>query len=113
MTLDPGFYKIQRGDGNYKTYHYWKVYLKNGVLCLVENNSVPIPINDEDRIAQEMEGVKILKNYQGKKPPECHGLKITLSFKDEDGHTFNFGTRNKFAFKAIFEKLPWLRRAFQ
>lgn len=109
MRIEPGYYKVEIKEGYFRSrYHYLRVFVKNQKKYLQLDHGIPEPAeNSEENFIQSYVLVKRIT-----KPIEVINPRVTVRWRDEDGHEFEMAARNSHLLDRIFELFPRLKKAF-
>lgn len=110
--LDTGYYKIKRTSGNFRSYHYLRIFIEGKTKYYQQDHSIPIPLTNQDSINAAMEGLEVIRKLSSQKPALFSSISIVVSFEDEDGDRYNWTAKNKYALRAIFDNFPRLKKAW-
>ncbi len=109
MKLEPGFYKIRLGNGAFDTFHYLRVFNKNGQLFYQLDHGIPELVKGKlDETV--LDNSRIVKKIS--KPITVNNIKTTVAFEDEDGDCYEFSARNILSLKRIFSEFPRVAKGF-
>lgn len=109
MKLEPGFYKIKLKNGAFGTFHYLRVFYKNGEHFYQLDHGIPETVKGklDDTV---LDNSRIVKKIS--KPITVNNIKTTVAFEDEDGDSFEFTARNLQSLKRIFSEFPRVAKQF-
>ena len=110
MNLDVGYYKIKnRSRRAFNTFHYLRVFIKDGRRYVQIDDGVPQEANDEMAIL--LESYTLVKRRTHHKPVEVNSAVMTISWNDEDSDPFEMKMRNIHNFKRTMNLFPRLKKA--
>ncbi|MFY0690092.1 MAG: hypothetical protein JXQ90_23165 [Cyclobacteriaceae bacterium] len=115
MSLDKGYYKLKLKNKYGKdNYHYLRVEIINGKKTFLLDNGLAQESTDYERyLEQEFEVIRKITIHQ---PIQVNNPKITLEWKDEDGHSISMTCSNIYGFVRMLELYPricdglWMNR---
>ena len=110
MNLDVGYYKIKnRSRRASNTFHYLRVFIKDGRRYVQIDHGVPQEANDE--IAILLESYTLVKRITHHNPIQVNNSVMTVSWNDEDSDPFELKMRNIQTFKKALDLFPRLKKA--
>jgi len=109
MKVEPGFYKIKISNGAFGTFHYLRVFNKNGELFFQLDHGIPEMVKDKHD-ETVLDTARIVKKIS--KPITVENIKTTVAFEDEDGDSYEFSARNILSLKRIFSEFPRVAKGF-
>ena len=110
MNLDVGYYKIKnRSRRASNTFHYLRVFIKDGRRYVQIDDGVPQEANDEMAIL--LESYTLVKRITHHNPVEVNNAVMTISWNDEDSDPFELRMRNIQTFKNALKLFPRLKKA--
>lgn len=112
MTLDPGFYKLEKGTSPFNTWHYLRVYVKDGQKYYQIDHSLPIEVDKQTASYMHDEGYKILSKISQNNPPQYTKIIAKVEFEDEEGARYKFIARSGTVLEYIFKQFPRLKKRF-
>ena len=110
MNLDVGYYKIKnRSRRASNTFHYLRVFIKDGRRYVQIDDGVPQEANDEMSIL--LESYTLVKRITHHNPIEVNNAVMTISWNDEDADPFEMKIRNIHNFKRTLDLFPKIKKA--
>ena len=107
--MEPGFYKIRISNGAFGTFHYLRVFNKNGEVLYQLDHGIPERVKGKlDETV--LDTARIVKKIF--KPITVNNIKTTVAFEDEDGDSYEFRARNILSLKRIFSEFPRVAKEF-
>ncbi|MEO9801979.1 MAG: hypothetical protein ABJF04_01970 [Reichenbachiella sp.] len=112
MTLEPGYYKLKRGSSIMATYHFLRVYLKDGKKYYLLDHMTEQSVRRETAGDMHAEGYTIIKKYPPNNGPKYNKVKAKIQFEDEEGCQFEMVARSGVVLEYIFKLFPRLKKGF-
>lgn len=107
MKLETGFYKIKSKRRLVATYHYLRVFVKQGKRYYQIDHGLPDEMDKNE--SYSLNGYEVVKRIL--RPIEVKNVKLSVEFEDEDGDTFILSGRNLNSVDRIFINFPRVGKA--
>ena len=110
MNLDVGYYKIKnRSRRASNTFHYLRVFIKDGKRYVQIDDDAPQEADDEMAIL--LESYTLIKKITYHNPIDVNNAVMTVSWNDEDSDPFELKMRNIHNFNRTMNLFPRLKKA--
>lgn len=112
MTLDPGYYKLKRGTTMFSSYHFLRVFIKDGNKYFQLDHGIEELVHKNTARDLHDHGYQIEKKYTRLSPPQYNKVRARIEFEDEEGCKYELVASNGFVLDHIFRLFPRLKKHF-
>lgn len=109
MKLDAGYYKISSGDQLNKTYHFLRVWNKDGKKYIQIDHGLPQEL-DADYERWFVQDYRLITTYSVRQPIQILSPKVIFEFT-EGTEKHQMEARNWYVVRRILEQFPRLKKA--
>jgi len=109
MKIEPGFYKVTKGEKFSKEAHFLRVWVEKGIKYIQIDASLPQALSNDDE-NWFVQDYRIEKKYTKLNPIKVTKAKVIFEF-EEEGTIHRMVARNWYVVMRILEQFPRLKKA--